>query len=102
MAQGLRRDGQELSGMPTDKLVQRAPHVRFVVQADELLTAFVELESVIRAAERPEDCRARTIKLDNCRANQVKASSITSSDSFNVSSARLNKPQGLDLRRDTV
>jgi len=26
---------------------------RFVVQADELLTAFVELESVIRAAERP-------------------------------------------------
>ena len=53
MAQGLRRDGQELSGMPTDKLVQRAPHVRFVVQADELLTAFVELESVIRAAERP-------------------------------------------------
>jgi hypothetical protein len=75
---------------------------RFVVQADELLTAFVELESVIRAAERPEDCRARTIKLDNCRANQVKASWITSSDSFNVSSARLNKPQGLDLRRDTV
>jgi hypothetical protein len=29
---------------------------RFVVHADELLTAFVELESVIRAAGRPEDC----------------------------------------------
>jgi hypothetical protein len=40
---------------------------RFVVHADEKLTAFVELESVIRAAERPEDCGAREIKMDNCR-----------------------------------
>jgi hypothetical protein len=32
---------------------------RFVVQADEKLTAFVELESAIRAAERPEDCGGR-------------------------------------------
>ena len=55
---------------------------RFVVQADELLTAFVELESVIRAAERPEDGRARKITLDNSVANQVKASSITLSDSL--------------------
>jgi hypothetical protein len=39
---------------------------RFVVHADELLTAFVELESVIRAAGRPEDCGAREIKFDNC------------------------------------
>jgi hypothetical protein len=38
---------------------------RFVVRADEKLTAFVELESVIRAAERPEDCGAREIKLDS-------------------------------------
>jgi hypothetical protein len=37
---------------------------RFVVRADEILTAFVELESVIRAAERPEDCGGREIKLD--------------------------------------
>ena|SRR5436305_12680380 len=37
---------------------------RFVVHADEKLTAFVELESVIRAAERPEDCQAREIKFD--------------------------------------
>jgi hypothetical protein len=37
---------------------------RFVVHAEELLTAFMELESVIRAAERPEDCGAREIKLD--------------------------------------
>jgi DNA-binding transcriptional LysR family regulator len=40
---------------------------RFVVHADELLTAFVELESTIRAAERPEDGGAREITLDNCR-----------------------------------
>jgi len=32
---------------------------RFVVRADELLTAFVELESAIRSGERPEDCGAR-------------------------------------------
>jgi hypothetical protein len=37
---------------------------RFVVRADEKLAAFVELESVIRAAERPEDCGGRKIKLD--------------------------------------
>ena len=34
---------------------------RFVVHADELLTAFVELESAIRSGERPEDCGARKI-----------------------------------------
>jgi hypothetical protein len=37
---------------------------RFVVRADEKLTSFVELESTIRAAERPEDCGRRGIKLD--------------------------------------
>jgi len=37
---------------------------RFVVHADEKLTAFVELESAIRAAERPEDCQSREIKFD--------------------------------------
>jgi hypothetical protein len=37
---------------------------RFVVRADEKLTAFLELESTIRAAERPEDCGGREIKLD--------------------------------------
>ena len=37
---------------------------RFVVRADEKLTAFVELESVIRAAGRPEDCGAREITVD--------------------------------------
>jgi hypothetical protein len=34
------------------------------VRADEKLTAFLELESAIRAAERPEDCGAREIKFD--------------------------------------
>ena len=36
----------------------------FVVHADEKLTAFLELESTIRAAERPEDCGGREIKFD--------------------------------------
>jgi hypothetical protein len=34
------------------------------VRADEKLTAFLKLESAIRAAERPEDCGAREINLD--------------------------------------
>jgi hypothetical protein len=37
---------------------------RYVVHADEKLTAFLELEWTIRAAERPEDCGGREIKLD--------------------------------------
>jgi hypothetical protein len=35
-----------------------------VVRADEKLTAFLKLEWTIRAAERPEDCGGREIKLD--------------------------------------
>jgi hypothetical protein len=54
---------------------------RFIVRADEKLTAFLELESMIRAAERPEDCGAREITLDNCRGSS-KSPSISSSDSF--------------------
>jgi hypothetical protein len=42
---------------------QRGDEKRFVVQADEKLTAFLELEAAIRA-ERPKDCGARKIKLD--------------------------------------
>jgi len=68
---------------------------RLVVHADEKLTAFLELESTIRAAERPEDCGGREIKLDKLSRNQVKVSSISSSESF-ISSARLNKPQGAE------
>jgi hypothetical protein len=37
---------------------------RFIVHADEKLSAFLELECAVRAAERPEDCAAREIKLD--------------------------------------
>ena len=40
------------------------------MHADEKLTAFVELESAIRAAERPEDCGAPEIKLD--RLSRIK------------------------------
>jgi len=39
-------------------------HGRFIVQSGELLTAFLEIESTIRAAERPEDCGGREIKFD--------------------------------------
>jgi len=71
---------------------------RFVVRADEKLTALIEPESVIRAVERPEDCEASEMKARQIVAMMVKTSSISSSDSFTLSSARLNKPQGLDLR----
>ena len=43
---------------------RRGDGQRFVVHADEKLTAFLELKSTIRAAERPEDCGGRKIKLD--------------------------------------
>ena len=36
----------------------------FVVRSDEKLTAFLELESAIRAAERPEDCGGPEVNLD--------------------------------------
>ena len=36
---------------------------RFIVHADEKLTALVELE-LIGAAERPEECGAREIRVD--------------------------------------
>jgi hypothetical protein len=49
--------------------------------ADELLIAFVELESVIRAAGRPEDCAAGKNKARQTIADHLKVSStITSSD----------------------
>jgi hypothetical protein len=47
------------------------------VRADELLTAFVELES---AAERPEDCGTRKLKLDELSRIELETFSITSSD----------------------
>jgi hypothetical protein len=37
---------------------------RFVVHADEKLTAFLELESTICATERPDECGAREITVD--------------------------------------
>jgi hypothetical protein len=37
---------------------------RFVVRADEELTAFLELESAIRAAELERDCGGGEIKVD--------------------------------------
>jgi hypothetical protein len=70
---------------------------RFVVHAEEKLTAFLELESAIRAAEHPEDCEGREITLDNCRGS-TKCLLDYVIRRFNLSSARLNKPHGLDLR----
>jgi hypothetical protein len=37
---------------------------RFVAHADEKLTAFLELETAIRATERPDECEAREITVD--------------------------------------
>ncbi len=78
---------------------------RFVVRADEKWTAFLELEAEIShalaSAEPVAACQARPYKLRcNIRLSGVliEMSLITSSDSFNLSSARLNKPRGLDLR----
>ena len=42
---------------------------RFIVRADEKLTAFLELESVIRATERSDDWGRREITLDNGRGS---------------------------------
>jgi hypothetical protein len=60
--------------------VHRDNGKRFVVHAEEKLTAFLEPESTIRAAERPEDCEGREIKLDKVLRICVKGSLITSSD----------------------
>ncbi len=53
---------------------------RFIVRVDEKLIAFLELQSTIRATERPEDCGARASKPRQIAAMMVKAPSITSSD----------------------
>jgi len=45
----------------------RADGKRFIVRADEKLTAFLELESAIRAAERPEDCGLVFVDCQFCR-----------------------------------
>jgi hypothetical protein len=73
---------------------------RFVVRADEKLRAFLELEPAIRSGRTPRGLRAGKNKARRTVADHLKASSITSSDSFTLSSARLNKPQiaGSSLR----
>jgi hypothetical protein len=53
---------------------------RFVVHADEKLTAFLELESAIRAAECPQDCGGREIRLDKLSRRVIKPLSVTSPD----------------------
>jgi hypothetical protein len=61
------------------------------------LTAFEERESVIRSGRTPDECGAGEIKGGQIAAVIVKASSISSSDSFNLSRSGL-KTLGLDLR----
>jgi hypothetical protein len=73
----------------------------FVVHADENLTAFIKLELAIRAAE-PQGLWSSWNKARQTVADYLRTSSITSSDSFTLSSARLNNPQGLDVRWATV
>jgi hypothetical protein len=53
---------------------------RFIVRADEKLTAFLELESAIRAAECPQDCGGREIRLDKLSRRVIKTLSVTSPD----------------------
>jgi hypothetical protein len=52
----------------------------FVVRAEEKLTAFLELESAIRAAECPQDCGGREIRLDKLSRRVIKTLSVTSPD----------------------
>jgi hypothetical protein len=52
------------TGERSGLLTHTATMESVVVRADEKLTAFLELESAIRAAERPEDCERVKIKLD--------------------------------------
>ena len=53
---------------------------RFIVTADEKLRAFLELESAIRAAECPQDCGRREIRLDKLSRRVIKTLSVTSPD----------------------
>jgi len=53
---------------------------RFVVHADEKMTAFLELESAIRAAECPQDRGGREIRLDKLSRRVIKTLSVTSPD----------------------
>src|SRR5207247_2972560 len=71
---------------------------RFVVRADEKLTAFVELESAIRTRQSaPEDCGARKVKLDKCRRTGKSFLDYVIRR-FNLSLARLKTPVGLGVR----
>jgi hypothetical protein len=68
----------------------------FIVRADEKLSAFAFRRFPCRLLWLPKRIGLRSnIQLSGALVN---SSSITSSDGFNLSSARLNKPQGLDLR----
>jgi len=53
---------------------------RFVVRADERLTAFLALEAAIPSARTPRGLRAREIKLDKTFVDRVKVCWVTSSD----------------------
>ena len=53
---------------------------RYVVHSDEKVTAFLELESAIRAAECPQDCGGREIRLDKLSRRVIKTLSVTSPD----------------------
>jgi hypothetical protein len=61
---------------------------RYIVHSDELVSAFLGSDAAVMASATPLD------NLPNCS----RIMSITSPGCFNASSARLNKPQGLDLR----
>jgi hypothetical protein len=67
------------------------------VHADEKLTAFLELELMICAAERQRT--AEGVKKSSTDFRGLSKSLLDYLfRRFTLSSARLNKPQGLDLR----
>ena len=76
----------------------RSDGQRFVVHADEKLTAFLELESAIRAAECPQDCGGREMRLDKLSRRVIKTLSVTSPDVSTYLRPGLRSPRALDLR----
>jgi len=74
------------------------PDTRFVVQEDAKLTAFLELELTIRAAERPEDCggplkhSSTFVGVEPYIKSAIRHPTVST-----YLRHGLNKPQGLDL-----
>jgi hypothetical protein len=69
-----------------------------VVHADEKLAAFLELESAIRSEQNAQRTAERVKQSSTNFRGLSKSLFDYVIRRFNLPSARLNKPQGLDLR----